>query len=455
MSTHYHLVGIGGAGVSAIARSLLAHGTVSGSDQGGWPLAEALVPLGVTVFRDFDAAHVGAADVVIRSSAYGERNPEVAAALARGIPVWRRHEAWQFLARGREVIAVAGTHGKTTTTALLWTALRVGGRDPSLLCGAELRGLGANAHTGAGSELVIEADEYDRTFLALSPVLAVVTNVEHDHVDVYPTVAEYQEAFRELAGRIVDGGRLVACADDEGARALASWASDALPAVEVVTYGLGEVAQARIADVSEEGPVTCFAVRWDGSQTTVRLPLRGMHNVRNGTAAIVAAVLRGVPADEAAAALATFAGTARRLETLGSANGITVVDDYAHHPTEIRASLAALRTSTRGRLIALFQPHTPSRLAAFFDDFGHALRTADAVVVLETFASVRESSDRGTGARALAGLAGGEYATDAEHAARLLVSMARPGDTVAVLGAGDIRPAGERLLELLRRQNAA
>ncbi len=451
MRPHYHLVGIGGAGVSGIARSLLPYGTVSGSDNGNWPLAEALVPLGVRVFREFDAAHVGIADVVIRSSAYGDTNPEVAAALARGIPVWRRHEAWRFLSQGRDVVAIAGTHGKTTTTALVWTALRAGGGDPSLLCGAELRGLGANAYTGGGSEFVIEADEYDRTFQALSPALAIVTNVEHDHVDVYPTFAEFEAAFRDFARRIVTGGRLLVCADDPGAAALARWANEELPRIGVVTYGVADEAQARITEMGGEPSGTRFRLRWQAEDVTVHLPLRGAHNVQNGAAACVAALLRGVRADEAARGLAAFAGTRRRLETLGSVNGVTVVDDYAHHPTEIRASLAALRAATSGRLLAVFQPHTPSRLVAFFDDFGAALRMADAVVVAETFASARESSDGGKGARALARLAGGQYATDPQDAARLLAAMARPGDVVAVLGAGDIRPAGERLLELLRQ----
>ncbi len=451
MRPHYHVVGVGGTGISAIARSLLPYGTVSGSDDGAWPLADALVPLGVTVFQDFDASHVGGADVVIRSSAYGETNPEVAAALARGIPVWRRHEAWQFLARGRDVVAIAGTHGKTTTTALVWTALRAGGRDPSLLCGAELRDLRANAYSGEGDELVIEADEYDRTFHALSPALAIVTNVEHDHVDVYPTFPEFESAFREFAGRIVPGGTLVACADDPGAAALAAWAREALPAVRVITYGSAPGADARLSEVEEDGAGAGCRLRWEAHDATLRVRLRGRHNLLNATAACVATLARGVAAEQALEGLAGFAGTSRRLETLGRASGVTVVDDYAHHPTEIRASLSALRPGTSGRLIAVFQPHTPSRLAAFFDEFGAALRTADAVVVAETFASVRESGDGGKGARALARLAGGRYAADPADAARIVAAIAHPGDAVAILGAGDIRPAGELLLDLLRQ----
>src|SRR5947208_684355 len=212
--TRFHIVGIGGMGMSAVARLLLARGDrVSGSDKGSWPLAQALAADGATVATAFAAENVTGADVVVRSSAYGDTNPEIAAARAAAIPVWKREDAWRELARGKRVLAVAGTHGKSTTTALAWTALRAGGLDPSLVCGAVLRDLGSNAYAGAGDILVIEADEYDRAFIALEPEVALVTNVDHDHVDVFPTRSDYADAFGSFAGRIVPGGALVACAD--------------------------------------------------------------------------------------------------------------------------------------------------------------------------------------------------------------------------------------------------
>src|SRR5213592_4908757 len=219
--TRFHIVGIGGMGMSAVARLLLARGDrVSGSDTGDWPLAAALAADGATVATAFSAANVAGADVVVRSSAYVDANPEIAAARAAGIPVWKREDAWRELARGKRVLAVAGTHGKSTTTALAWTALRAGGLEPSLICGAVLRDLGTNAYAGSGDVLVIEADEYDRAFLALDPEVALVLNVEHDHVDVFPTRQDVEDAFAAFADRVVPGGSLVACADDAGAARL-------------------------------------------------------------------------------------------------------------------------------------------------------------------------------------------------------------------------------------------
>src|SRR3989475_11758999 len=234
----YHIVGIGGMAMSAVARLLMARGdSVSGSDKGAWPLAQALAADGATVATAFDPRNVAGADVLVRSSAYGDSNPEIAAARAAGPPVWKREDAWRELARGKRVLAVAGTHGKSTTTALAWTALRAGGLDPSLICGAVLRDIGTNAYAGGGDVLVIEADEYDRAFLALEPEIAIVTNVDHDHVDVFPTPFDYAEAFTSFTGHIVPGGSLVACADDGGAARPAANPAPDLPGRTVPTYG--------------------------------------------------------------------------------------------------------------------------------------------------------------------------------------------------------------------------
>ncbi len=446
----YHVVGIGGAGMSAVARLLAARGSVTGSDEGRWPLAEALRPLGVTVHESFDPRNVIGADVVVHSSAYGDEHPEIVAARSAGITVWRRHDAWRHLARGQDVVAVAGTHGKTTTTAMCWSALRGGRRDPSLVCGAEVRAAGANAHVGGSSELVIEADEYDRTFLALSPAVAVVTNVEHDHVDHFPTPEEYAEAFLAFALRVVPGGTLVASADDPGARALAARAHERLRGrADVVTYGTSPDADVLIADAETDGRSSRAEIRVDDSRVPLALAVPGIHNVRNATAAVLAARALGVRMGEAAAALATVPLPGRRLEAIGVAGGVTVVDDYAHHPTEIRASIAAMRPLARGRVVALFQPHTPSRLRAFFDGFASALAEADEVIVAETFSSARERADPEGLARRLADAARGTYVPDVASAASALVERAHDGDVLLVLGAGDIRGAGVRALELL------
>jgi UDP-N-acetylmuramate--alanine ligase len=448
----FHVVGIGGMGMSAVARLLLARGDeVSGSDNGSWPLAEALAADGATVATSFAARNVAGADVVIRSSAYGDTNPEVAAARAERIPVWKREDAWRELAKGKRVVAIAGTHGKSTTTALTWTALRSGGLDASLVCGAVLRDLGSNAYAGSGDLLVIEADEYDRAFLALEPEIAIVTNIEHDHVDVFPTHADVQEAFAHFATRIVPGGLLIACADDPSASHLADRAARDLPGRQIATYGLAAAASYRLVDLVQRPEGVAFHLTGPfTSPIPVSLHLAGAHNARNAAGALAAADALGVPASAAAQSFATFAGTERRLEDLGTAGRVTVIDDYAHHPSEIRASIDAVRARATGRVIVVFQPHTPSRLRAFFDEFAAALRTADERVVAETFASAREAPDERAGARALAQRAGGTYVANSESAARAVADLARPGDVVLVLGAGDIRRAGIRLLELLR-----
>jgi UDP-N-acetylmuramate--alanine ligase len=441
-------------GMSAVARLLMARGdTVSGSDRGEWPLSVALAADGATVASSFAAENVRGADVVVHSSAYGDANPEIAAARAAGIPVWKREDAWRELGRGKRVVAVAGTHGKSTTTALAWTALRAGGLDPSLICGAVLRDLGSNAHPGGGDVIVIEADEYDRAFLALEPEIAIVTNIEHDHIDVFPTHEDVKQAFARFASGIVPGGWLVACADDPGAAALAARGNDDLAGRQIATYGTAREAGYRVVELMQRADGVTFDLSGPfESPIPVSLRLAGAHNARNAAGALAAADALGVPAAAAAKSFATFNGTERRLEELGSARGITVVDDYAHHPTEIRASIDAVRARTKGRVIVLFQPHTPSRLRAFFDDFAAALRTADERVVAETFASARETADSRAGAKELAARAGGAYVVDAEAAALVLAERARPGDLVLVLGAGDIRPAGVRLLELLRER---
>jgi UDP-N-acetylmuramate--alanine ligase len=433
-----HIVGIGGAGMSAIARLLIAAGhDVTGSDNGRWPLAEAVARQGAAVRERFAAEHVPGADIVLRSSAYNDDNVEVAEALRRGIPVWKREDAWRFLAQRKRVIAVAGTHGKSTTTALVWSALRAGNVDASLICGAVLRGLGANAHAGASDVLVIEADEYDNTFHALRPLVAVVTTVDHDHVDMFPTRESYRDAFRTFVRGIVPEGTLVACADDVGARDLALFARSELRR-DVLTYGTEETADLRIEPRTDK-------VYSLGDDFHMSLQIPGRHNALNAAAAVLAAHTFGIRKDQAALGVSEFMGVERRLEPLGDAAGVRVVDDYAHHPAEIAAGLSAFENA-----VVIFQPHTPSRLAKFFDEFVDVLGRARAVVIVETFSSARERPEENSRALALAEAVGGRYARDGEEAARVAADLVGPGDVVLVMGAGDVRPVGERLLELLR-----
>ena len=438
MRLRIHVVGIGGAGMSAVAKLLLAGGhDVTGSDNGHWPLAEALAREGVAVHERFAAEHVPGADIVLRSSAYKEDNVEVAEGLRRGIPIWKREDAWRFLAKGKRVIAVAGTHGKSTTTALVWSALRAGNVDASLICGAVLRGLGSNAHAGESDVLVIEADEYDNTFHVLDPLIALVTTIDHDHVDVFPTRESYRDAFRIFAGRVVPRGTLVACADDEGSGELADYTKSHLGR-DVLTYGTDELADLRVSRDTDK----VFTL---GGETHVSLQIPGWHNALNAAGAFLAAHTFGVRKDEAALGVSEFTGVERRLEPLGSAAGVKVVDDYAHMPAEIAVGLSAFENA-----VVVFQPHTPSRLAKFFDEFASVLRGARAVVIVETFSSARERPETESRAKALAQAVGGRYARDGEEAARMAADLVGPGDVVIVMGAGDVRPVGQRLLELLR-----
>ncbi|MEX2047929.1 MAG: UDP-N-acetylmuramate--L-alanine ligase [Chloroflexota bacterium] len=433
-----HVVGIGGAGMSAVANLLLAAGhQVTGSDTGRWPLAEALARRGAAVHERFAVGHVAGVDVVLRSSAYREDNVEVAEALRRGIPVWKREDAWRILAKGKRVIAVAGTHGKSTTAALVWSALRAGNVDASLICGAVLRGLGSNAHAGTSDALVIEADEYDNTFHVLRPLIALVTTVDHDHVDMFPTRESYRQAFRIFAKGLEPDGTLVTCIDDDGARELAEYTKRDLGR-DVATYGTDALADLRVTRVGEN----IYALDGD-TQVTLRIP--GLHNALNAAGAVLAAHTFGIRRDQAAAGVSEFMGVERRLEPLGNAAGVRVIDDYAHHPAEIAVGLSAFENA-----IVVFQPHTATRLVRFFDEFVAVLRRARAVVIVETFSSAREHADTTSRARALAEAAGGRYAKDGEEAARIVAELVAPGDVVLVMGAGDVRPVGERLLELLR-----
>ncbi|ARK06916.1 UDP-N-acetylmuramate--L-alanine ligase [Cellulosimicrobium sp. TH-20] len=451
--------------MSVVARLLAAHGVpVQGSDAREGDALAALRSDGVRVWVGHDAAHVAGADTVVVSSAVRETNPELAAARAAGLRVLHRSQALaSLMARGRSV-AVAGAHGKTTTSAMIATVLRGAGLDPSFAIGGTVLtedGPVAGGHLGS-DVLVAEADESDGSFLNYAPDVAVVTNVEPDHLDHYGSRAAFEQAFVDFAARIVPGGTLVACADDAGARALAS--SHARAGGAVVTYGTSADADVRVADVAPTDEVgrpgvrasltgTVGAARLDGLELLLRVP--GHHNALNATAAVVTAVVLGVDPAAAVAAAHGFLGTGRRFEARGEAGGVRVVDDYAHHPTEVAALLAAARpVAAGGRVLVLFQPHLFSRTATFAREFAQALAGADEVVVTGVYAA-REEPDPAVSARTITDLVDApgvvvDAVEDRVEAAHRVADAARPGDLVLTVGAGDVTELGSVVLERLR-----
>lgn len=462
--THVHFIGIGGSGISAIARLLLEMGyTVSGSDRALSPFAGKLQADGATVFLGHDARNVSGADWVVRSSAIGDDNPEALEARARGIPVYKRAEFLGQLMEDKIGIAVAGAHGKTTTTAMIvWTLFALG-RDPSFIVGSTVANLKTNAHAGRGKAFVIEADEYDRMFLGLKPFYAVVTNIEHDHPDCYPTFEDMYAAFAQFVDLLPADGALVACLDDAAASALMNEARKS--GRRVVAYGLqGESTlnaphwmMARNVHPNTRGGFDFEAVSNLFPETEaipVSLQAPGVHNVQNSLAALAVVSLMGLPPKKAAEALGEFRGAARRFEVLGEADGVVVVNDYGHHPTEIRAALAAARARYPGRRVwALWQPHTYSRTQALFERFVTAFDDADEVLVTEVYAS-REAAQDFTSAMVVSSMRhpSAHFAATLDDAARYLLEHLRPGDALIVLSAGDADRVGADALAGLQKR---
>jgi UDP-N-acetylmuramate--alanine ligase len=434
-----HLVGVGGAGMSAIALLLAARGlAVSGCDARDGVVLDALRAAGVVVHVGHDVAHADDADTLVVSSAIRASAPELVRAIERGLPVLHRSVALAALMAGRRTVAVAGAHGKTTTSAMIAQVLRAAGLDPSFAIGAAVDGpVGARA--GAGDVFVAEADESDGSFLAYAPLIAVVTNVEPDHLDHYGSREAFEAAFVAFAERVTPGGSLVVCADDDGARRLAAAARDR--GITVRTYGTADDADVRVGPWRPSERGGSLQVRDGDVVSVLDVPVPGAHNGLNAVAAWVAARLLGVEAEVAAAALAGFTGTGRRFTDRGRRGGVRVVDDYAHHPTEVAALLRAARqVAGDGRVLVLFQPHLFSRTRAFADDFARALDGADAVVVTDVYAA-REDPDPGvTGALITDRMASpsARFIGDRFAAARAVGQAARPGDLVLTVGAGDV-----------------
>lgn len=452
---HIHLVGIGGFGMSAIGWVLLGKGyRVSGSDQQANELSAELAAAGATIYQGHKASQVEGADVVLISSAIPANNPEVVAAKAAGIPVLKRADFLGALMAGTHGIAVAGSHGKSTTTGMLAQILVAAGLDPSVIIGGVLPALDSNGRAGQGDYFVIEADEYDRMFLGLRPQTAVVTNLEHDHPDIYPTAADYRQAFEDFVSLLPSDGKLVVCTDDVGVTKLAHETN--LPGVDVVTFGL-ETADWQALDlrVNQLGG-TDFLVQ-NGSTIVglIRLRIPGEHNVRNALAAIAVSSELGVDFSIIRQELAEFGGIGRRFQVLGDVGDVTVVDDYAHHPTEIQVTLAAARQRFPGRRIwAVWQPHTFSRTRLLLSEFATSFNNADRVVLLDVYRS-RETDNLGLDGQAVlqaikhpdAHLAGG-----IEEATAYIMDRVRPGDVVLTLTAGDGNLVGQWLLERLQKR---
>ncbi|NPV09313.1 MAG: UDP-N-acetylmuramate--L-alanine ligase [Anaerolineae bacterium] len=439
-----HFVGVGGSGLSALARVALGLGLrASGSDRCRSSVVPPLEALGLTFQLGHEPLLVRGTELVVATSAVGEDNPEIAWARAHGIPVWKRHQFLPWLAQGKRLLAIAGTHGKTTTTALVAHLLTVTRQDPTCVVGGVLEGWGTNARVGGGDLFVLEADEYDRTFLSLDPWLGVVTTVEEDHPDCYPTREAVEEAFGEFMRRCRQ--RLVNGDDPGVGRALAR-AGTGLS----VTYGRGEPAAWRLLSLTQTEEGTEFRFRCpDGSELDSRVRLWGRHSAENSLAALAAASTAGVPILEAAEALGTFGGVKRRFTVSGPFAGIYLVDDYAHHPTAIGAVIEAARQRFPGRrLVAVVQPHTFSRLESLFDGFVQSLRLADVSAVLPVYAS-RERGDSVAASRKLADASGALALPSVTGAAGLLLGMLRPGDVVLNLGAGDGETVTRHLAEAL------
>jgi UDP-N-acetylmuramate--alanine ligase len=434
-----HFIGIGGTGLSAIARLLAERGaSVSGSDRVLSPLAQDLIAAGIRVFSGHAAENITGANVIVRSSAVPDDNPEVLAARALGIPVLKRSEFLGRLLDDKKVIAVAGTHGKTTTTAMLAWTLTSLGLDPSYIIGGVARNLGSNAHAGQSEYFVIEADEYDRMFLCLHPAVAVVTFLEHDHPDCFPTMEDYREAFEEFTGQIQSGGSLITCSDQRETFDLAF----AVPqGVQAYTYGLSTPAHYRIPDAQTNGLGGFSGTVFHQGALLTHLDLQapGRHNLSNALAALAAAHRMGLDIVAATAALNAYQGSGRRFEIIGEANGITVIDDYAHHPTEIRATLAAARARFVDRRIwAVWQPHTYTRTLTLMDDFRAAFTDADRVIITEIYAA-REQTEPFSAALVVEGMShpAVKFIPDLEEVTRQILAELRPGDVLLVLSAGD------------------
>ncbi|HTB95972.1 MAG TPA: UDP-N-acetylmuramate--L-alanine ligase [Terracidiphilus sp.] len=448
-SQHAHFIGIGGIGMSGIAEILLnMHFKVSGSDLRRGPVTDRLAHLGAKIYEGHEGANVVGATVVVTSSAVSAANPEVVEARARKIPVIQRAEMLAELMRLKYGIAIAGMHGKTTTTSMVAAVLAAGGLDPTVVVGGRVDALGSNAKLGTTQYLVAEADESDRTFLKLSPILSVVTNLDREHMDCYKDMADVEQAFLAFMDKVPFYGAVTACIDNAQLAAI-------LPRARrrVFTYGVAEEANYRLEfQEKAAGTYSRFVVHGpSGTLGPFALHVPGRHNTLNATAAVAIAHQLEVPADKIAEGLKNFRGVDRRFHQRGTVRGVTVVDDYGHHPTEIRATLAAARESTTGKIHVVFQPHRFTRTRDLLEEFGGAFADADSVTVLPIYAASEEALEGITAERLVAQIKGphAEYAADFGAAATAVVALAKEGDLILTLGAGSVSQLGPQILAAL------
>jgi len=454
-SQHAHFIGIGGIGMSGIAEILLNLGfQVSGSDLRRGPVTDRLAQLGATIYEGHDAAHVAGATVVVASSAVGATNPEVVEAHARKIPVIQRAEMLAEMMRLKYGIAIAGMHGKTTTTSMVASVLAAGGLDPTVVVGGRVDALGSNARLGTTQYLVAEADESDRSFLKLSPILAVVTNLDREHMDCYRDMDDVERAFLAFMDRVPFYGAVTACIDDPLLKGI-------LPRARrrVFTYGVDAEADFRLEFVQAgQGRFARFLVHTaQGPLGPFELRVPGRHNVLNATAAVAIARQLEVPAEKIAEGLNRFRGVDRRFQQRGAARGVTVVDDYGHHPTEIRATLAAARECGYRRIHVVFQPHRFTRTLDLMDQFSGAFQDADTLLVLPIYAASEEPIPGVTAERLAERIeqcsrAQGptvQFAPDFAAAVAAAVAQATQGDLILTLGAGSVSQLAPQILAAL------
>jgi UDP-N-acetylmuramate--alanine ligase len=462
-----HFVGIGGIGMSGIAEVLLNLGyKISGSDLKSSSVTQRLSGLGATIFEGHAAGNIAGAEVVVISSAVAPENPEVAEAHKLHIPVIPRAEMLAELMRLKYGIAIAGMHGKTTTTSMVAAVLAAGGLDPTVVVGGRVDALGSNARIGKSEYLVAEADESDRSFLKLSPVLSVVTNIDREHMDCYRNMRDVKKAFLDFMDRVPFYGVVVVCNDDVPLRKL-------FPQIRrrTVTYGTrrGSDFQIKLGkstfESSERQPISHFRVTYrEGDLGEFRLHVPGVHNVLNATAAIAVGIGLDITADDIRMALENFRGVDRRFQLRGKAGGVSVIDDYGHHPTEIRATLTAARQCGFGKIHVIFQPHRYTRTRDLMDEFATAFQDADSLAVLDIYPA-SEAPIEGITSEALArrinekkisekGKGPASYASSFAEGIVLAVAAAEPGDMILTLGAGSVSQLGPLILAKLQENDA-
>ena len=440
--------------MSGLARIALTHGAqVSGSDEKDSSVLAALSALGATVFSSHSAENVQGADLVIYSNAISHSNSERVAAEKLSIPIYTRAQALALLMSESISIAVAGTHGKTTTSSMLTVALQACGVDPSFAIGGTISASGSNAHRGTGEYFVAEADESDGSFIEYKPFGAIITNIEHDHVDYFATPADVTAAFEDFAQTISSDGFLVYCADDAGSLALGRTKRSYLG----ISYGENAESDLHIDQVELGAKGSRARALWKGKSIGhLELNVPGRHNIDNAAAALAVGLHLGLPTAGLLAGLASFAGTGRRFELKGTVHGIRVIDDYGHHPTEIRVTLdAARRYAGDGRLLVIFQPHRYSRTQAFMSEFASALSLADDVTLLEVYAA-SEKPIPGVSSEAIAqSMTNGKYVPNFVDATDAMIEMAKPGDVIMTLGAGDVSSLGPIIVDGLTKRFAS